>query len=86
MRKQKVKYKNFESDFIIWIRKRYGIEINKKNINKSPAEFGLDSLDIIEMQLWVEEKYHIQLNPAEYSEHRPISEFLSISFIKITGK
>lgn len=86
MKKQKIKFKDFQDKFSIWMRKRYCIEIDKKNVKKTPADFGLDSLDMVEMQLWVEETYHVQLEPVTYSEHRPIIEFLEMSFMKITGK
>ena len=53
------------------------IKADKIDETKSPKDFGLDSLDVVEMCLDLEDKYGIEFSPEELAEFKTVGDLLS---------
>jgi len=83
MQKNKINYSMLEEEFIKYVHKTYRIDLSIENLNLRPVDIGMDSLDAVEMLLWAEEKYGIKTENSDYSETRPMLEFLELVYSRI---
>lgn len=83
MLKNKINYSMLEEEFIKYVHKTYRINLSIENLNLRPVDIGMDSLDAVEMLLWAEEKYGIKTENSDYSETRPMLEFLELVYNRI---
>lgn len=83
MLKNKINYSMLEEEFIKYVHKTYRINLSIENLNLRPIDIGMDSLDAVEMLLWAEEKYGIKTENSDYSETRPMLEFLELVYNRI---
>lgn len=83
MQKNKINYSMLEEEFIKYVHKTYRIDLSIQNLNLRPVDIGMDSLDAVEMLLWAEEKYGIKTENSDYSETRPMLEFLELVYNRI---
>ena len=83
MQKNKINYSMLEEEFIKYVHKTYRIDLSIQNLNLRPIDIGMDSLDAVEMLLWAEEKYGIKTENSDYSETRPMLEFLELVYSRI---
>ena len=83
MLKNKINYSMLEEEFIKYVHKTYRINLSIENLNLRPVDIGMDSLDAVEMLLWAEEKYGIKTENSDYSETRPMLEFLELVYSRI---
>ena len=83
MQKNKINYSMLEEEFIKYIHKTYRIDLSIQNLSLRPIDIGMDSLDAVEMLLWAEEKYGIKTENSDYSETRPMLEFLELVYSRI---
>lgn len=81
--KNKINYSILEEDFIKYIHKTYKINLTVENLSLRPIDLCMDSLDAVEMLLWAEEKYGIQTETSDYSEIKPMLDFLSLVYDRI---
>jgi len=80
---RKINYNMLEENFIKHFQKTYERTLTIDQLQLSPAYFGLDSLDAAEMLLWAEEEYGIKTTPEDYSDTRPMLEFLELVYNRI---
>lgn len=83
MQKNKINYSMLEEEFIKYVHKTYRIDLSIQNLNLRPVDIGMDSLDAVEMLLWAEEKFGIKTENSDYSETRPMLEFLDMVYSRI---
>ena len=83
MQKNKINYSMLEEEFIKYVHKTYRINLSIQSLNLRPVDIGMDSLDTVEMLLWAEEKYGIKTENSDYSETRPMLEFLELVYSRI---
>lgn len=83
MQKNKINYSMLEEEFIKYVHKTYRIDLSIQNLNLRPIDIGMDSLDAVEMLLWAEEKFGIKTENSDYSETRPMLEFLELVYSRI---
>lgn len=83
MQKNKINYSMLEEEFIKYVHKTYRIDLSIQNLSLRPIDIGMDSLDAVEMLLWAEEKYGIKTENSDYSETRPMLEFLELVYSRI---
>ena len=83
MIKNKINYSMLEEEFIKYVHKTYRIDLSLQNLSLRPIDIGMDSLDAVEMLLWAEEKYGIKTENSDYSETRPMLEFLELVYNRI---
>ena len=83
MQKNKINYSMLEEEFIKYVHKTYRINLSIENLNLRPVDIGMDSLDAVEMLLWAEEKFGIKTENSDYSETRPMLEFLELVYSRI---
>ena len=81
--REKINYNMLEESFIAFFKKEYERNITIDQLQLTPAYFGLDSLDAVEMLLWAEEKYGIKTTPEDYSENQTFLEFLDLVYKRI---
>ena len=72
-----------EESFMAYFKKEYERPITREQLQLTPAYFGLDSLDAVEMLLWAEEKFGIKTTPEDYSENQTFLDFLDFVYRKI---
>jgi acyl carrier protein len=72
-----------EEEFIKYVHKTYRIDLSIQNLSLRPIDIGMDSLDAVEMLLWAEEKFGIKTENSDYSETRPMLEFLELVYSRI---
>ena len=67
------------SDQMIEIRKLFCERMKVETIDeaKSLKDFGLDSLDVVEMCLDLEDKYGIEFSPEELAEFKTVGDLLA---------
>ena len=80
MLKSKINYSMLEEEFIKYVHKTYRIDLSIQNLSLRPIDIGMDSLDAVEMLLWAEEKFGIKTENSDYSETRPMLEFLELVY------
>ena len=80
---KKINYSTLEEEFIKFFEKEYERPISIPQLELTPAHFGLDSLDAVEMLLWAEEKYGIKTIPEDYSETQTFLDFLQLVYKRI---
>lgn len=83
MLKSKINYSMLEEEFIKYVHKTYRIDLSIQNLSLRPIDIGMDSLDAVEMLLWAEEKFGIKTENSDYSETRPMLEFLELVYSRI---
>lgn len=83
MQKNKINYSMLEEEFIKYVHKTYRIDLSIQNLSLRPIDIGMDSLDAVEMLLWAEEKFGIKTENSDYSETRPMLEFLNLVYSRI---
>ncbi len=83
MQKNKINYSMLEEEFIKYVHKTYRIDLSIQNLSLRPIDIGMDSLDAVEMLLWAEEKFGIKTENSDYSETRPMLEFLELVYSRI---
>lgn len=70
------------------IRKLFSEKMGVAEVDESKAlkDFGLDSLDVVEMCLDLEDKYGIEFSPDELGEFKTVGDLLASIEQKIASK
>lgn len=58
----RISYSNLESDFCKFLIEKFNAKVDEDSLDITFNDLRLDSLDLVDVMLWAEEKYDINLN------------------------
>ena len=78
-----VNYSILEENIIKYMNHKYKIHMTLDHLELRLIDLGLDSLDMVELIITLEEKYGIIITPSEFDETDTFRKLVDISYDKI---
>lgn len=78
-----VNYSILEENIIKYMNHKYNIHMTLDHLELRMIDLGLDSLDMVELIITLEEKYGIIITPSEFDETDTFRKLVDISYNKI---
>lgn len=80
-----INYSILEEYICKYLDLKYDIKVSVDNLDMRLIDFGLDSLDMVELIINLEEKYGIVITPSEFDETESFRKLIDLIYNKIVS-